>query len=166
MPLPTLQQRPYLKGEKVIAIIDTHGSVFAPVPVAPVNATDMVLLPQSLHALKQMAKHVGLDLRDAYLNLDGGFDAPRNRKGIFHAGLIPNMKEHPRHRKTTKRGRTRLVNAAIHALRMRVERTFAWGDTCKRRLLRFPATVLWDEAAGVHVDHPACVLRYLTLATP
>ena len=32
------------KGEKVIAIIDNHGYVLAPVPVAPVNETDMVLL--------------------------------------------------------------------------------------------------------------------------
>jgi hypothetical protein len=30
-----------------------------------------------------------------------------------------------------------LFNAAIHAFRMRVERTFAWEDKCKRRLLRF-----------------------------
>jgi hypothetical protein len=36
------------------------------VPVAPVNETDMVLLPKSLHALKQVAKEVGLDVRGAY----------------------------------------------------------------------------------------------------
>src|SRR5438132_10710172 len=83
------------KGEKVIAIIDNNGYVLAPIPVAPVNETDMVLLPQSLHALKQVAKQVGLDLRDAYLNLDGGFDSTRNRKCIFNAGLIPNIKENP-----------------------------------------------------------------------
>ena len=47
------------------------------------------------------------------------------------------IKENPRHRKTTKRGRKRLFNAAIHALRMRVERTFAWEDKFKRLLLRF-----------------------------
>ena len=47
----------------------------APVPVAPVNETDMVLLPQSLQALKQVAKQVGLDLTGAHLNLDGGFDS-------------------------------------------------------------------------------------------
>jgi hypothetical protein len=45
-----------------------------------VNETDMVLLPQGLKALKQMAKQVGLDLAGAYLNLDGGFDSARNRK--------------------------------------------------------------------------------------
>jgi transposase len=56
---------------------------------------------------------------------------------MFNAGMMPNIKENPRHRKTTKRGRKRLFNAAIHALRMRVERTFAWEDKFKRLLLRF-----------------------------
>ena len=125
------------KGDKVIANIDNHGYVLAPVPVAPVNETDMVLLPQGLSALKQVAKQVGLDLRGAYLNLDGGFDSAHNRTCIFNAGLIPNIKENPRNRKTPKRGRNRFFNAAIHALRMRVERTFAWEDTFKRLLLRF-----------------------------
>src|SRR4029453_16079717 len=125
------------KGEKVIAITDNHGSVLAPVPVAPVNETDMVLLPESLHALKQVAKEVGLDLRGAYLNLDGGFDFAHNRKCIFNAGLIPKIPENPRNRKHPKRGRKRLFNAAIHVLRMRVERTFAWEDKFKRLLIRF-----------------------------
>jgi transposase len=58
-------------------------------------------------------------------------------KCIFNAGLIPNIKENPRNRKTTKRGRKRFFNEAIHALRMCVERTFAWEDKFKRLLLRF-----------------------------
>jgi transposase len=105
--------------------------------VAPVNETDMVLFPEGLKALKQVAKEVGLDLKGSYLNLDGGFDAARNRKCIFNAGLIPNIKENPRNRKTTKRGRKRLFNAAIHTLRLCVERPFAWEDKFKRLLLRF-----------------------------
>ena len=125
------------KGDKVIAIIDNHGSFLAPVPVAPVNETDMVLLPEGLKALKKIAKEVGLDLKGAYLNLDGGFDSAHNRKGIFNAGMIPNIKENPRNRKTPKRGRKRFFNAAIHALRMRVERPFAWEDKFKRLLIRF-----------------------------
>ena len=116
---------------------DNHGYVLAPLPVAPVNETDMALLPQGLQALKKLAKQVGLDLRGAYLNLDGGFDSAHNRKCIFNAGLIPNINENPRNRKTTKRGRKRFFNKAIHALRMRVERTFAWEDKFKRLLLRF-----------------------------
>src|SRR6476619_1474936 len=97
----------------------------------------MVLLPESLQALKNVAKEVGLDLRGAYLNLDGGVDSAHNRKCIFNAGLIPNIKENPRNRKTPKRGRKRLFNAAIHSLRLCVERTFAWEDKFKRLLLRF-----------------------------
>jgi transposase len=97
----------------------------------------MILLPQGLKALQQVAKQVGADLRGASLNLDGGYDSARNRQGIFNAGLIPNITENPRKRKTTKRGRTRLFDAAIHALRMRGERTFAWEHKCKQVLLRF-----------------------------
>jgi transposase len=97
----------------------------------------MVLFPEGLQALKTVAKEVGLALKGAYLNLDGGFDSARNRKCIFNAGLIPNIKENPRNRKRPKRGRKRLFNATIHALRLCVERTFAWEDKFKRLLLRF-----------------------------
>jgi hypothetical protein len=75
----------------------------------------MVLLPKGLQALKKVAKKVGLDLKGASLNLDGGFDSTHNRKTIFNAGMMPNMKENPRNRKTIKRGRKRLFNEAIHA---------------------------------------------------
>ena len=83
----------------------------APVPVAPVNATDMILFPEGLKALKKVAKEVGLDLRGAYLNRDGGFDSAHNRTCIFTAGMIPNIPENPRNRKRPKRGRKRLLNA-------------------------------------------------------
>jgi transposase len=125
------------KGEKVIAIIDNQGYVLAPLPVAPVNAADTVLLPAGLKALKRVAKLTGLVLHGSYLNLDGGFGSRRNRKVIFNAGLIPNINENRRNRKSPKRGRKRLFNQAIHALRDQVERTFAWEDTFKRLLLRF-----------------------------
>jgi transposase len=105
--------------------------------VAPVNETDMVLLPESLKALKRVVKTVGLTLTGAYLNLDAGFDSTHNRQCIFNTGMIPNIKENPRNRKRTKRGRKRLFNEVIHALRTRVDRTFAWEDKFKRLLLRF-----------------------------
>ena len=92
----------------------------------------MILLPQGLNALKEVTKQVGADLRGTSLNLDGGCDAARHRHGMFHADLIPNITESPRTRKTTTRGRKRRFDAAIHALRMRVERPLAWEDTCQR----------------------------------
>jgi hypothetical protein len=96
----------------------------------------MILLPQGLKALKQVATQVGADLRGASLNLDGGCDAARHRHGMFHADLIPHVAASPRQRKTTTRGRKRRFDAAIHALRMRVERTLAREDTCQRLWLR------------------------------
>ena len=125
------------KGDQVLAGIDHHGYVLAPVPVALVNETDLVSFPEGLQALTQVAQEVGVDLRGAYLHLDGGFDSVRNRKGIFHAGMMPNIKENPRNRQGIKRGRKWLFNAVIHALRLQVERTFAWEDKFKRLLLRF-----------------------------
>ena len=125
------------KGEKVIAIIDNNGYVLAPPPAAPVHTADTVLFPEGLKALKRVAKLTGLDLKGAYLNLDGGFDSQSNRKAIFNAGLMPNIKENPRNRKTPKLGRKRWFNKAMHAIRERVERTFAWEDKFKRLLLRF-----------------------------
>ena len=125
------------KGKKIIAIVDNHGYILVPIPIAPVNEADTVLLPDGLKALKRIGKQSGLSFRGAYLNLDGGFDSASNRKAIFNAGLIPNIKENPRHRKRPKRGRKRLFNQAIHGLRDRVERTFAWEDKFKRLLLRF-----------------------------
>jgi hypothetical protein len=98
---------------------------------------DMILLPEGLKALKKVAKEVGLALGGAYLNLAAGFDSTHNRKCIFNAGMMPNITENPRNRKTPKRGRKRFFNATIHALRTRVDRTFAWEDKFKRLLLRF-----------------------------
>jgi transposase len=111
--------------------------VLSPLPVAPINETDIILLPEGLKALKIVAKKVGLALGGAYLNLDAGFDSTHNRKCMFNAGMIPNITENRRNRKTPKRGRKRFFNATIHALRTRVDRTFAWEDKFKRLLLRF-----------------------------
>src|SRR3954462_2328467 len=80
------------KGEKVLAIVENNGFVLAPLPVAPVNEADTVLLPDGLNALKRVARLTGLEIGGAYLNLDGGFDSRRNRKAMFNAGLVPNVK--------------------------------------------------------------------------
>ena len=61
----------------------------------------------------------------------------QRKRRRFKAGRSPNIPENPRNRKRTKRGRKRFFNAAGHALRLRVERTFAWEDKFKRLLLRF-----------------------------
>ena len=50
---------------KILAITGNHGYVLSPLPVAPVNETDMVLFPDGLKALKRVAKMTGLVLTGA-----------------------------------------------------------------------------------------------------
>jgi hypothetical protein len=116
---------------------DNHGYVFSPLPVAPVQETAMVLLPEGLQAFKTVATPVGLDLRDASVNLDAGVDSTDHRTGLVNAGMLPNITEKPRNRKRTTRGRKRFFKAALQAVRTRVDRTLAWEDKGKRRRLRF-----------------------------
>lgn len=121
----------------MIAIADNQGYVLSPLTVAPVNRSDTVLLPDGLTQLKQVARTVGLDLTDATLNLDAGFDSKHNRKCIFNAGMTPNIKENPRNRQQPKRGRKRFFDEGVYKLRFTIERVFAWEDKFKRLLLRF-----------------------------
>lgn len=65
--------------------------------------------------MQQRAKPVGCDVSGAALPLDGGFDAAHHRQGLFHAGMLPTLKEHPRNRKGTKRGGTRLCKETLQA---------------------------------------------------
>jgi hypothetical protein len=134
----------------MLAMTDNHGYVLSPLPVAPVKKTDMVLLPEGLQAVKKVATQGGLDLWGTYVNLDAGLDSPYTRTCLFNAGMIPNIQETPRNRKTTKRGRKRLFNAAIQALRTRVDRTLAWKNNFKRRRRRFE-----------HIQHRPFGLKWL-----
>lgn len=121
----------------MIAVVENHGYVLSPLTMAPVNEVDMGLLPEGLNALKRVAREAGLDLAGAVLNLDAGFDSKANRKGVFNAGLKPNIKENPRNRQKPTRGRKRFFDVALYKLRFIVERTFAWEDKFKRLRLRF-----------------------------
>ncbi|HSX83012.1 MAG TPA: hypothetical protein VLQ80_31195 [Candidatus Saccharimonadia bacterium] len=67
------------------------------------------------------------------LPLTGGIEPPA--KGPHSPP--PQAAGQPERLSRTKRGRKRFFNEAIHALRMRVERPFAWEDKFKRLLLRF-----------------------------
>lgn len=72
------------------------------------------------------------------VSLDGVYDCRANRKAIFNRGMIPNIKENLRGRKTPKPGRKRFFVTAIFKERFRtIERVFGWEDKFKRLLLRF-----------------------------
>jgi len=70
------------------------------------------------------------------MSLDSAYDSKANRKMIFNRGMIPNIKENPRGRKESKRGKKRIYSEAIYQERFRtVERAFAWEDKFRRLLL-------------------------------
>lgn len=116
-----------------MAIVNNNGNVIAPAGVAPVNKSDMTLLPGSLKTFKRMCRDAGLSLpKGTVLNLDPGFDSRYNRKCVFNAGLKPNIKENKRNRKRPKRGRKRFFDSALYAQRFTIERSFAWEDKFRR----------------------------------
>jgi len=126
------------KGDKVVAFCDRNCNVIAPFISAPGNTNEIKLLPNALHPLKQIAKALGLDLSGTIVSLDAGYDSRANRKEIFNANMIPNIKENPRNSKSIKRGRPRLYQESIFEERFdTIERVFAWEDKFRKLVTRY-----------------------------
>jgi transposase len=128
----------HLKGDKVVPFCDRHCNVIAPFVSAPGNRNESPLLRDALAKLTDMARAIGADLQGTIVSLDGVYDCRTNRKAIFNRGMIPNIPENKRGRKTPKRGRKQRFDPAIFEERFRtIERVFAWEDKFRRLLLRF-----------------------------
>jgi transposase len=128
----------HLKGDKVVAFCDRRCNVIAPFVSAPGNRNESPLLRDALPRLSHMARAIGMDVQGSTVSLDGVYDCRANRKAIFNRGMIPNIPENPRGRKTSKRGRKLRFDRAIFEERFRtIERIFAWEDKFRRLLLRF-----------------------------
>lgn len=128
----------HMKGEKVVAFVDRNCNVLSPMTIAPGNRHEGPLFGKALKSLKDLFKRIGRFLKGSVASLDSAYDSGENRKKIFNAGMIPNIKGNKRNRKQTKRSRKRGYDEEIFEERFRtVERVFAWEDKFKRLLLRF-----------------------------
>ncbi|MBD2082896.1 transposase [Leptolyngbya sp. FACHB-17] len=128
----------HLKGDKVVAFCDRNCNVVAPFVSAPGNRNESPLLKAALPQVTRIAHHVGLDLSETIVSLDGVYDSRANRKAIFNRGMVPNIPENLRGRKTSKPRRKPIFNPALFQERFRTtERVFAWEDKFRRLLLRF-----------------------------
>ena len=128
----------HLKGDKVVAFCDRNCNVIAPFIAASGNRNESPLLKEALPQVTSIAHKVGLDLNRAIVSLDGVYDSRANRRAICNRGMIPNIPENLRGRKTPKRGRKSMFDPLIFQERFRtIERVFAWEDKFKRLLLRF-----------------------------
>ena len=127
-----------MKGDKVVAFCDRNCNVIAPFVSAPGNRNESPLLKVALPLVTRIAQQVGLDLSETIVSLDGVYDSRSNRKAIFNRGMVPNIPENPRGRKTPKRGRKPMFAPAIFQERFyTIERVFAWEDKFRRLLMRF-----------------------------
>ena len=96
------------------------------------------MMRQALPLIMQIAKAAGFSLKGTIVSLDGAYDCKKNRKAIFNRRMTPNINEIPRSRKTPKRGRKSLFDAAILEERFNtIERVFGWEDKFCRSLQRF-----------------------------
>jgi len=102
-------------------------------------------LPSALPQVTRIAHQLGLDLNKTIVSLDGVYDSRANRKAIFNRGMVPNIPENLRGRKTPKRGRKPIFSSVIFQERFQtIERVFAWEDKFRRLLLRF------ERISGLH----------------
>lgn len=128
----------HMKGEKIVAFCDRHCNVLSPMVRAAGNRHESPLFPRALSFLKSVMKRIGSTVSDCIMSLDTAYDSKVNRKLIFNAGMVPNVKENTRNRKKPKRGAKRLFDEEIYDERFRtIERVFAWEDKFKRLLIRF-----------------------------
>lgn len=128
----------HMKGDKVVAFCDRNCNVIAPMVTASGNRNESPLLREALPKVTDIAQKVGFNLKNTIVSLDGVYDCGANRKAIFNRGMIPNINENRRGRKTQKPGPKRLFVPAIFQERFStIERVFAWEDKFKRLLLRF-----------------------------
>lgn len=119
----------HMKSEKVVAFVDRNCNVLSPMTIAPGNRHEGPLFAKAFASLKDFFKRMGRSLKGSVISLDSAYDSGENRKKVFNAGMIPNIKENPRNRKKTKRGRKRFYDEEIFEERFRtVERVFAWED--------------------------------------
>jgi hypothetical protein len=103
---------------------------------------------------------IASERRQPVVSLDGVYDCRANRKAIFNRGMIPNIPENPRGRKTSKRGRKLRFDPAIFEERFgTIEQIFAWEDKCRRLLLRF------ERLSPVHYAFKTLAYTMIPIAT-
>jgi transposase len=131
------QGRKRAKTSNILPILTANDYIVASTGIVAGNHNDAFnLKPQLQTAFKSM-KRLGLTIAGAFFNADSAFDTREARRVCFKHGMIPNIAENKRNRKTPKRGRKRLFNAQVYQQRFAREHGFAWIDKFRALLVRF-----------------------------
>jgi transposase len=125
------------KTTNILPITEGQGFIIASTGLIAGNHNDAYHLKTHLQAAFKFIKRLGLDIRGAFFNADRAFDTKDARKTCFNHGVVPNIDENKRNRKTAKRGPKRFFNQDIYKNRFISERSFAWIDKFRALLVRF-----------------------------
>ena len=131
------QGRKRAKTSNILPITDRQGYIIATTSLIAGNHNDAFELKDNLQVAFKSMKRLGLSFQGAYFNADSAFDTRAARKVCFNHGVVPNIAENKRNRKSIKRGRKRLFNLEIYKHRFASERTFAWIDKFRALLVRY-----------------------------
>ncbi len=131
------QGRKKAKTTNILPITDGQGFILASTGLIAGNHNDAYNLKPHLQAAFKLLKCLGLDFLGAFFNADKAFDTRDARKTCFNHGLVPNIDENKRNRKTAKRDRKRFFDPNIYKHRFTSERSFAWIDKFRAQLIRF-----------------------------
>jgi len=131
------QPRKRAKTSNILPMTDANGYVVASTGIVAGNHHDAFCLKAHLQTAFKLMKPWGLVIAGALFNADSAFDTREARKVCFNHGVIPNIAENQRNRKTVKRGRKRLFNPDVYQQRFGSERSFAWIDKFRALLIRY-----------------------------
>jgi transposase len=106
----------HMKGDKIVAFCDRNCNVISPMVTAAGNRNECLLFPPAFSFLKNMLKKLAVKTKGIIISLDSIYDSKDNRKKIFNANMIPNVKENSRNCKKTKRGKKIIYNELIEIL--------------------------------------------------
>lgn len=131
------QRRKRAKTTNILPFTDGHGFIIATTDLVAGNHNDAWQLKAHLQDAFKFMKQLGLPIHGAFFNADSAFDTKDARKTCFNHGLIPNIKENRRNRKSLKRGPRRFFDDEVYKRRFSSERTFAWIEKFRALLIRF-----------------------------
>ncbi len=131
------QGRKKAKTSNILPVTDKQGYIIATTSLIAGNHNDSYGLKETIKQLFKDMQRCKLDYTGAYFNADSSFDTREARKMLWNRGVIPNIVENKRNRKSVKRGRKRHFNGDVYKRRFVSERSFAWIDTFKTLLIRF-----------------------------
>ncbi len=131
------QHRKKGRTSNVLIITDGKGIPICLGNILSGNHHDLYqIVPQFSKMVKDLNQS-GIIVENSLLNADKGFDCKRLIRACRRRKIVPNIKENPRNRKGTKRGRKRFFDQKIYQRRFVSERSFAWIDSFRILLIRF-----------------------------